>query len=35
MAQSVMNAVMASGDAGTLLPIDAIDEFKTEENPRA
>src|SRR5258708_13384040 len=35
MAQSVMNAGMASGDAGTLLPIDAIDEFKTEENPRA
>jgi len=35
MAQSVMNAVMASGDAGTLLPIDAIDEFKTEMNPRA
>src|SRR6266849_6524428 len=35
MAQSVMNAVMDSGDAGTLLPIDAIDEFKTEENPRA
>ena len=30
-----MNAVMAAGDAGTILPIDAIDEFKTEENPRA
>jgi len=27
MAQSVMNAVMAAGDAGTMLPIDAIDEF--------
>ena len=35
MGQSVMNAVMASGDAGTILPVDAIDEFKTEENPRA
>ena len=29
MAQSMMNAVMAAGDAGTVLPIDAIDEFKT------
>src|SRR5215469_16730320 len=35
MAQSVMNAVMAGGDAGTILPIDAIDEFKTQLNPRA
>ncbi|MBZ5661123.1 MAG: TonB-dependent receptor [Acidobacteriia bacterium] len=35
MAQSVMNAVMASGDAGTLISIDAIDEFKTQQNPRA
>jgi hypothetical protein len=35
MAQSVMNAVMAGGDAGTILPIDAIDEFKTQQNPRA
>jgi hypothetical protein len=35
MAQSIMNAGMASGDAGTILPIDAIDEFKTEQNPRA
>ncbi len=35
MAQSIMNAGMAAGDAGTILPIDAIDEFKTEENPRA
>jgi Carboxypeptidase regulatory-like domain/TonB dependent receptor len=35
MAQSVMNAVMAAGDAGTMLSIDAIDEFKTEVNPRA
>jgi hypothetical protein len=35
MAQSMMNAVMAAGDAGTILPIDAIDEFKTNQNPRA
>jgi hypothetical protein len=35
MAQSVMNAVMAAGDAGTMLPIDAIDEFRTEQNPEA
>lgn len=35
MGQSVMNAVMAGGDAGTILPVDAIDEFKTQENPRA
>ena len=35
MAQSMMNAVMAAGDAGTMLPIDAIDEFKTNQNPRA
>ena len=35
MAQSMMNAVMAAGDAGTMLPIDAIDEFKTIQNPRA
>ena len=35
MAQSMMNAVMAAGDAGTVLPIDAIDEFKTQQNPRA
>ena len=35
MAQSVMNAVMAAGDAGTMLPIDAIDEFKTDQNPSA
>ncbi len=32
---SIMNANMAAGDAGTILPVDAIDEFKTEENPRA
>jgi len=35
MGQSVFNAVMAAGDAGTIMPMDAIDEFKTEENPRA
>jgi hypothetical protein len=35
MAQSMMNAVMAAGDAGTMLPIDSIDEFKTQQNPRA
>ncbi|HKV38583.1 MAG TPA: carboxypeptidase-like regulatory domain-containing protein, partial [Blastocatellia bacterium] len=35
MAQSVMNAVMAAGDAGTMLPIDSIDEFKTVTNPEA
>jgi hypothetical protein len=35
MGQSVMNAVMAAGDAGTLLSVDSIDEFKTEQNPRA
>ncbi len=35
MGQSVFNAVMAAGDAGTVMPVDAIDEFKTEQNPRA
>ena len=35
MGQSVFNAVEAAGDAGTIMPVDAIDEFKTEENPRA
>jgi hypothetical protein len=35
MGQSIFNAVMAAGDAGTIMPVDAIDEFKTEENPRA
>ena len=35
MAQSIMNAVMAGGDAGTMLPIEAIDEFKTVFNPPA
>src|SRR3984957_19499121 len=35
MAQPIISAVMAAGDAGTLVSIDAIDEFKTQENPRA
>src|ERR1700739_1782771 len=35
MGQSVMNAVMAGGDAGTILSVDSIDEFKTQEKPRA
>src|ERR1700719_549282 len=35
MAQPIISAVMGAGDAGTLVCIDAIDEFKTEENPRA
>ena len=35
MAQSVMNAVMAAGDAGTMLPVDSIDQFKTITNPPA
>ncbi len=35
MAQPIISAVMGAGDAGTLVSIDAIDEFKTEENPRA
>ena len=35
MGQTCINAVKAAGDAGTIMPVDAIDEFKTEENPRA
>src|SRR3984893_17509569 len=35
MAQAVWDSVMAGGDSGTLISIDSIDEFKTEENPRA
>jgi len=35
MAQSIMNAAMAAGDAGTILPVDSIQEFKTEVNPAA
>lgn len=34
-AKSMMNATMAAGDAGTMLPIEAIDEFKTQQNPQA
>ena len=33
--QGVINANMAGGDAGTILSVDSIDEFKTQENPRA
>jgi hypothetical protein len=32
---SVMNGTIAAGDAATILSIDAIEEFKTQENPRA
>ncbi len=35
MSQAVWDSVMASGDTGTLISQDAIDEFKTEEMPRA
>jgi len=35
MSQAVWDSVMAGGDAGTMISIDSIDEFKTEENPRA
>src|SRR5580704_478799 len=35
MAQPIISSVMAAGDAGTLVSIDAIDEFKTQQNPRA
>ena len=35
MAQSIMNAAMSAGDAGTILPVDAIQEFKTQVNPSA
>ena len=33
--QSIFGNVMAAGDQGTIMPVDAIDEFRTEENPRA
>ena len=33
--ESIMNGSLAAGDASTILPIDAIDEFKTETNPPA
>jgi hypothetical protein len=35
MAQAGWDSVGASGDTDTLISVDAIDEFKTEENPRA
>jgi hypothetical protein len=35
VAQSVYGNVLAAGDQGTIMPVDAIDEFKIEENPRA
>jgi outer membrane receptor protein involved in Fe transport len=33
--QSVLNAPIAAGDTSTSLPIDAIQEFNTEQNPKA
>jgi hypothetical protein len=33
--RSIMNGALAAGDAATILPIDAIDEFKSETNPPA
>ena len=32
---SVLNASYRTGDASSLLPIDAIQEFNTEQNPKA
>ncbi len=34
-ALSILNAPALAGDAASILPIDAIQEFNTEENPRA
>jgi hypothetical protein len=34
-ALSIMNAPALAGDAASILPIDAIQEFNVEENPRA
>ncbi|MCU1341607.1 MAG: hypothetical protein JWN92_1030, partial [Candidatus Acidoferrum typicum] len=34
-AQSTVNGVGLSGDVATLLPIDAIQEFQTQQNPKA
>ena len=34
-AESVLNAPIPAGDSGTPLPIDAIQEFNTEGNPKA
>jgi Carboxypeptidase regulatory-like domain/TonB dependent receptor-like, beta-barrel len=33
--QSVLNTPIAAGDTSTSLPIDAIQEFNTEQNPKA
>ena len=33
--QSILNGATFAGGAGTLLPIDAIQEFRTEVNPKA
>jgi hypothetical protein len=35
VAQSVYGNVLAAGDQSTIMPVDAIDEFKLEMNPRA
>ena len=34
-AQSTINSVSLSGDAATVLPVDTIQEFNTQENPKA
>lgn len=34
-AQSAVNSVSLSGDAATVLPLDAIQEFNLQENPKA
>jgi len=34
-AQSTVNSVSLSGDAATVLPVDAIQEFNTQQNPKA
>src|ERR1700733_10021310 len=33
LGMAVMNAALLAGDARTLLPVDSIEEFRTEENP--
>ena len=33
--QSTINSVSLAGDAATLLPVDAIQEFNTQQNPKA
>jgi hypothetical protein len=35
MGESVLNAAIPAGDSSTSLPIDAIQEFNTEQNPKA